>query len=137
MDGYAIACGCHSSWVVAGHLVEEAKIFFADGEEAALDFDQFPAAQFFQELIVLADDGDAQIFLLHGRGRDADGAQQEPRGLIEARHVHVGIHVGGEIVFGGQYGALERQNPVSHCVPRRISASGVETPEARAIIRHG
>ena len=117
--------------------MEEAKIFFADGEEAALDLDQFPAAQLFQELIILADDGDAQIFLLHGGGRDANGAQQEPRGLIEPRDVHVRIHVGGEIVFGGQYGALERQNPFSHFVPRTIPASWVETPEARAIIRHG
>jgi hypothetical protein len=49
----------------------------------------------------------------------------------------VRIHVGGEIVFGGQYGALERQNPFSHFVPRTIPASWVETPEARAIIRHG
>jgi hypothetical protein len=73
-----------------------------------------PPRRLVEELVVLADDGHAQVLLLHGGGRDADGVQQKPRRLIEARDVHARIHVAGKIVFRSQHRAFKRVHPFGH-----------------------
>ena len=54
-------------------------------------------------------------------GSNADGVQQEPSRLIEARDVHARVHVAGEIVLRSQYRALESVNPLSHDAAFRYS----------------
>src|SRR3984893_9979069 len=86
-------------------------------KKGAPDRNEFATAQLRQELVILSDDGHAELFLLDTAGCQADGLNQEPGCLIETRHVHRRVHVGFSIVFRRQNRPLERLDPTSRCLP--------------------
>src|ERR1041385_6778258 len=99
---------------VVVHLMQEAKILLADGEKATSHFDQLTTTQFLNKLVVLPNDSDAQMFLLHQCRCDPNSVEKEPCGLVETRHIHSRVHVTGEIVFRCQHSAFEGMNPFRH-----------------------
>ena len=47
----------------------------------------------------------------------SDGTQQEPGRLVEARDVHLRVHVAGEVVLRSQHRALKGVDPFGHVPP--------------------